>query len=676
MKFSYNWLKDLCGFEMRAFELSEKLSDAGFCVESCEPRNDDWLLDVEVTPNRADCLSHLGLAREVAAVTGGEVERPTPPTLPDATEPPEGVTALEVTAPELCPRYTALAMKDIQVGPSPQWMQDRLNLCGIRPVNNVVDITNYVLLETGQPLHAFDLEKLDNREIIVRRARDGETMTAIDGTECELRDWMCVIADAKNPVAIAGVMGGLDSEIGETTDELLLESARFDPVSVRRTARTLGLSSDSSYRFERGVDPELQPMASRRAAELISDLCGGTIVPGFSDIRSDSPETPEVTLRLDRLRLVLGVEVPRDLIVQIFRALELEITERTEERFIVRIPTWRDDLRREVDLIEEVARVYGYYRIGETTSIPVRPVRISDRERSERRTRRLLAGQGFHEAMSSSLVEADKLQQAQPWTDSDPLALCNPISRQKTHLRLSNMPALLETKKFNQARGQNEVDLFELGTIYVPQGSPDDELPDEKLTLTVLTDREEGFFVLKGLLLNLLDELGIDERPEERIGADGPFEEGRCLSFMLSDEPLGCVGILEEATAEEMDLENRPALMELDFEVLVEHCRFDRPYTAIPRYPSSHRDLAIVVDEKVKWAQVEECVQDASPEFLESVDFFDIYRGEQLPEGHKSVAFSLTFCSSERTLTNEEVDAAQQRIVDALKDELEATLRG
>ena len=676
MKFSYNWLKDLCGFDMRAFELSEKLSDAGFCVESCEPRNDDWLFDVEVTPNRADCLSHLGLAREVAAVTGGTVDRPDPGSLPEKGGSPEGVTSVEVEAPDLCPRYTALAIRDVQIGPSPQWMQDRLNLCGIRPVNNVVDITNYVMLEMGQPLHAFDLHELDNHQIIVRRARDGEAMTAIDGTECELRDWMCVIADASRPVAIAGVMGGLESEISNTTTDLLLESARFDPVSVRRTARTLRLSSDSSYRFERGVDSEIQPLASRRAASLIAELCGGTIVPGFSDIRSDSPETPEVTLRLDRVNLVLGVEVPPDRIVEYFRGLELDITNRSEESITVRVPTWREDLRREIDLIEEVARIYGYHKIGETTSIPVRPVRMSDRERSERRARRLLAGQGFHETMTSSLVEADELQQAQPWTNSEPLALSNPISRQKTHLRLSNMPGLLGTKKFNQARDQAEVDLFELGTIYVPQGSPDDRLPDEKLSLAVLTDRENGFFVLKGLLLNLLDELGIDEHAGEEIGAGGPFEEGRSLTFTLGDELLGCVGVLDDSVADDLDLEHRPALMELDFGVLVEHCRFDRPYEPVPRYPSSHRDLAVVLDEEVKWADIEKCVQDAAPEFLETVDFFDIYRGEQLPEGHKSVAFSLTFCSPERTLTNEEVDEAQQEIVEALKEELGATLRG
>ena len=676
MKFSYNWLKDLCGFEMRAFELSEKLSDAGFCVESCEPRDDDWLLDVEVTPNRADCLSHLGLAREVAAVTGGEVHRPDPGPLPQEGRPPDGVTAVEVTAPALCPRYTALTIKDIQVAPSPQWMQDRLNLCGIRPVNNVVDTTNYVMLEMGQPLHAFDLHELDNHQIIVRRAEDGETMTAIDGTECELRDWMCVIADASRPVAIAGVMGGLESEISDTTTDLLLESARFDPVSVRRTARRLRLSSDSSYRFERGVDSELQPLASRRAATLIAELCGGTIAPGFSDIRADSPETPEVTLRLDRVSLVLGVEVPSDRIVQMFRALELDITDRSEKSITVRVPTWRDDLRREIDLIEEVARVYGYYKIGETTSIPVRPVRMSDRERSERRARRLLAGQGFHEAMTSSLVEDDDLQQAQPWTDSEPLALSNPISRQKTHLRLSNMPGLLATKKFNQARDQSEVDLFELGTIYVPQGSPDDQLPDEKLGLAVLTDREDGFFVLKGLLLNLLDELGIDEQPEEQIGAEGPFHEGQSLKWVLDGKLLGCVGVLDGGVADTLDLENRPALMELDFGVLIEHCRFDRPYEPVPRYPSSRRDLAIVLDEGVKWAEVEGCVRDAAPGFLETVDFFDVYRGEQLPEGQKSVAFSLTFCSPERTLTNEEVDEAQQDIVEALQEELGATLRG
>jgi len=675
MKFSYNWLKEFCDFQISAHDLAENLSKIGFCVETYEPVGDDWVLDVEVTPNRSDCLSHVGLAREVAAVTGRTISYPAVDVPHSETRGCEDLASVSVTAPELCPHYTARVITGVRVGPSPGWMQHRLNTCGIRPINNVVDVTNYVMLESGQPLHAFDLARLAGRTVIVRRARNGERMTAIDGTPCELSEEMCVIADATKPVAVAGVMGGLESEIGESTAEVLLESARFDPVSIRRASRRLGLASESSYRFERSVDPGGPERASRRACQLIVELAGGELAGGLFEYRFDARPRRDVSLRLSRLRLLLGIEVPVGEVRRIFEGLELEIVKQTDERITVTVPSWRRDLEREIDLIEEVARILGYDRIQETTEIPVRPVVLSRLERFTRSTRRLLAGEGFFEVMTGSLVTASALQAAQPWSEAPPLELRNPVSSQKTHLRLTNMPGLLAVKSFNAAHGTPQVNLFELGKVYLPRASGTDPLPEEKTCLSLLSDDPHGFLLLKGTLENLLEASHAKGGLEELPGSRGPFEPSESLTLKLDGALLGCLGRASKEAAEQFDLENRPAMMEIDFELLAARCRFDAPYCTVPQYPASRRDLAVVVSEEVRWADLKRCILQSAPAFLESVEFFDVYRGKQVPPGRKSVAFSLTFRSPQRTLTREEVDSAQDQCLDALKKELGATLR-
>ncbi|MDP6107295.1 MAG: phenylalanine--tRNA ligase subunit beta, partial [Candidatus Brocadiia bacterium] len=326
MKVSYNWLKDYCAFDLAANELAEGLSQAGLNVETYEPVGDDHMLDVEVTTNRPDCLSHVGLAREMAALTGTRVAHP-PAEVAEDGELQFGVlSSVRVTCKDQCPHYTARLIRGVRVGPSPEWLQKRLETCGVRPVNNVVDVTNYVLLETGQPLHAFDMARLDGGRIVVRRPRKGEKITTIDGTECELAPDMCLIADASKPVAVGGVMGGLGSEISESTTDVLLESARFAPANIRRTARALRLSSESSYRFERGVDPEGVEHASRRAARLILELAGGRLASGLGEVRAGRTPKRTVTMRYARMALVLGLEVKPDEVLRIFEGLELEIT--------------------------------------------------------------------------------------------------------------------------------------------------------------------------------------------------------------------------------------------------------------------------------------------------------------------------------------------------------------
>jgi len=673
MKASYNWLKDYCDPGLEPRELAERLSHAGVSVAGIEQQGNDYVLDVEAKSNRPDCLCHIGIAREIGALAGRKARVPEVCVEEDPERSFAERASVEVRAPELCPHYTARLIAGVRVAPSPAWLQERLAACGLRPVNNVVDATNYVMLECGQPLHAFDFARIGGGRVIVRRALAGEVLVTLDGTEHELSGEECVIADRSKPIALAGVMGGAESEISEATSDVLLESARFDPANNRRTARRHAMSSESSYRYQRGVDPEITDWASRRVCQLIVELAGGSVLKGSADLRADKTLTPEVALRFARLALVLGIEVPRAEASRILSSLELQVVREDEAAITVRVPSWRGDLRREIDLIEEVARIYGYDKINDTTRMAVRPTTPALSEVAERKARRALAGQGFTEVMNYSLVTPGPLQRAQPWHDGEPIAVRNPVTVERTHLRLTNMAGLVLLKRFNADRGTPRVNLFELGRVFIPK--PGAAAPEEELCLTLLSDDDDGFRRLKGVLANLLDELGVEAAPEEIPGGKGPFAPGESIELRLGGRLLGCAGVLAAKTAEELELKNRPALMELDFRVLAELCRLDRPYRAVPLYPATSRDLAIVVAEEVLWAQISGCIRRSAPEVLESIELFDVYRGKPVPEGRKSVAFSLTFRRQDGTITAAEAEEARSTILAALGRELGAVLR-
>jgi len=673
MKASYQWLKDYCAFDLPAHELSARLSHSGLNVDTFEPRGEDWMLDVEVKSNRPDCLCHLGIAREAAAITGAPWRRPDFELIEAGPPAFEDRASVRVDAPDLCPHYTARVIAGVRVGPSPAWLQQRLEVCGIRPINNVVDATNYVMLECGQPLHAFDLARLDGAAVIVRRAAAGETITLIDGSRVELTGQECVIADRTRPVALAGVMGGLESEISDATVDVLLESARFDPRNNRRTARRHGLSSDSSYRYQRGIDPEITAWASRRACALIMELAGGQLLSGSAQLRFDTAETPEVTLRAARTRLLLGIELPTETAARILSGLGIDVLARDGRQVTVRIPSWRSDLSREIDLIEEVARIHGYDRIAETTSMPVRPSAPDPSRTAERRARLLLAGQGFTEAMTYTLIAPDPVQRAQPWSVAEPIAVRNPVTNERSHLRQTTMANLLGVKAFNAAHGTPAVDLFELGRVHL--GQPDQELPREMTALAVLTDRDDGLRVLKGVLANLCDELGLQEDIEEEAGGRGPFDAEECVQFRLNGSLLGVAGVVSRAIADRLDLNTRPALMEIDLRLLTDNAHLARAYRPIPTYPATRRDLAVVVADNVRWADVRRCVEAARPDVLEAVDYLSTYRGEAIPAGHKSLALALTLRCADRTITAAEAEQARDVVLHALSDRLGARLR-
>ncbi len=669
MKATYSWLKEYCPAPLSAEEAADRLTMSGLEVEELRPTAGDHFFEVEVTTNRPDLLGVIGIARELSALTGTELKMP--PTDFEEGESVDGMAAVEVQDAELCPRYTARVITGVKVGPSPAWLVERLESIGLRSVNNVVDVTNFVLMECGQPLHAFDLEKLRDRKVVVRRAADGETMLAIDGRSYDLNSEMLVIAGSSRPVAVAGVMGGLETEVSESTTSVLLESAEFESTSVRRTSRVLGLSSDSSYRFERGVDPEGVEWASRRAARLIRETAGGEIARGVIDVRAVPFEPRDVGMRISRLNALIGRQIPAEDSRKILKGLGFAVRSGCDERLIVTVPSHRNDVTREVDLIEEVARIYGYDKVPARTTLHVTVGRKSTFEVAADKAGDILTGLGFCEVVTNSFADAETSALASPWTDDEAISFSNPVRSHECFLRRMLLPSLLAVKNTNQARGTPRVEIFEIGTAYLPRSG--EKLPEEQTCLAVL--EEDGFFELKGVLdvlaASFLLESAVSWRPLEFDF----FESGRAAELMLDGERLAVMGEVSRVMAERYDLSNQPFAAEVNFDLLVRKCGLDRVYKPFPVFPSVMRDLAVIVGEEVAWSSIVGCVEKAAPEVLQSVQFFDIYRGKQVASGKKSIAFSLTFQAADRTLTGAEVDVAVENVVQALKAELGADLR-
>ncbi|NOZ19579.1 MAG: phenylalanine--tRNA ligase subunit beta [Planctomycetes bacterium] len=671
MKVSFNWLKEYCKFDLSPEQAAGRLTMAGAEVEEITPVGDDYCFDIEVTSNRPDLLSHIGVARELAALTGIPLDLPSVEYESDP-ESVEDITEVTVEDPDLCPRYTARVIRGVKIGPAPAWMTARLEAIGLRPVNNVVDITNYVLMETGQPLHAFDMNRLEGPKIIVRRARSGEPITAIDGSRHELTNDMLVIADAKRPVAVAGVMGGIDSEVGDSTVDILLESALFDPPNNRRTSRKLKLESDSSYRFERGVDPDLADWASRRATALIQQLAGGEVAEGVIDVRVAPYEPKTVTMRIDRFNLLIGAEITEDESARILSALGFEIKEQSGGKLTVAVPSFRaNDVYREVDLIEEVARVHGYDRIPETTTMPIALSKKSRQEIVEDLTRQVMVGMGYSEAVSFAITDPKRAEQLCLWSDAPGLAIANPMVRDYSVMRRSLLPGLLQIKQTNERQGVRQCSLFELSQVYLSKAG--EKLPEERSCLALISDGE--LRDVKGAVEEILEQVGLlDSCTFGPTGVDF-FDPNSRLQMELNGQIVGYLGRISKTVAADFDLAAPCCTAELDFNTLAAQASLDRKYAKLPTYPAVDRDLAIIVDEAVTWADVRDAISGMEIGLLTSIDFFDLYRGKPVPEGRKSVAFSLTFRSDERTLTGEEVNKSVESIVSLLKDRFSAELR-
>jgi phenylalanyl-tRNA synthetase beta chain len=668
---SWNWLAQYVTLDMPADALAERLALSGLNHEGTEEVGGDLAIDLEVTSNRADCLSHLGVAREVAVLHGRELVVPDPRPV-ERGEPVGALTSVEVEAPALCPLFTARVVSGVKVGESPWWMRRRLETLGVRPVSNVVDITNYVMFECGQPLHAYDLDRLSGRRLVVRAARPGETLRAINGKVYELTPEMLVIADAERPVGLAGVMGGLDTEIGDGTSNVLIEAALFDAVSVRRTARALGLHSPSSFRFERGLDPERTEWASRRCAELIVELAGGTLHPGVIAVGDGRRERPAVTLRFEQVRRVLGIDVERDEAVRILKSLGLECTGREAGHATFRPPSWRPDLEREIDLIEEVARVHGYEHIPEDRPVPLIRSARGRRERVEAEVRATLAGLGIDEAYTFSLV-AEPLDAPIGGDATRPSLKIDHSSRKKeTALRQSLVPSLLAARAYNEAHGNADAGLFEIATVYLPRGEA--ELPDQPTRLGIVAGGD--FAAIKGMVEALLERLHVTA-PLEAAPLDAAFfRSGHAAGLTLDGVPLGWVGVVSDEWLERLDLREACAAAELEFDQLVERADLVPAYRHLPAHPAVIRDLSLVVDCTLPWAELAAAARAAAGPNLEAVTYLDTFTGGNLPPDAQSVHFGLRFRHPERTLTGEEVERSVAAVVEACRTRFGATLRG
>jgi len=670
---SKNWLADYVAPPDSVEQLTDRLTMSGLNLESVEPVANDVAIDLEVTSNRPDCLGHIGVAREVAVLFDRELK------IPAANVPESGgqcadATSVNIDCPDLCHEYHARLISGIKIGPSPGWLRDHLQTVGINSVNNVVDVTNYVMLECGQPLHAFDFEKLNGGRIHVRAANKGEKIRAIDQRDYELPEGACVIADASEPVAVAGVMGGLDSEISDGTTSVLIEVASFDPISVRSTARTLKLHSPSSFRFERRVNRRNMDWASRRCCELILQVAGGTLLQG-SVVAGDAlpAQNDPVTLRYGQVARILGIDIPADECRTILTGLGLECVRQDETSADFIPPAWRLDLTRECDLIEEVARIHGYESIPDDATLPVVATTRTRREEAGDRIRTHLTACGFFEALTLSFVSEKEQQLVRPHGDHPVVAVNHSTRSVENQLRQSLIPSLLVCRRQNERNGTPNAELFEIARVYLSAGDGRAERDAEPLMTGIVSGRP--FAGLKGVIESLIQDL-VPTSVLESVPADVPgFAAGRAAQLLLNGVSLGVVGELDRAAIEALDLQSNASAAELNTMLLEDLFEPHRHSVPPPRFPGIDRDLNFVLAESVPWSDLEKTVRRAAGPLLRETAFGGQYRGSQLEASRKSYVLSVRFQSDDRTLTAEEVDAAVGNIVSACEEKLEARLR-
>ena len=668
MKISLNWLKDYVQITESPQQISEIMSNLGFTTESIEKFGDDTVIDFEITSNRGDCLSHIGIAREIAAATGRELKLPKIEY--ETVKKDVGkLVSVEISAPSLCGRYTARIIEGVKVGPSPAWMSARLEVIGLRSVNNVVDATNYAMMETGQPPHAFDYDKNKGAKIIVRKANKGEKLVSIDGTECPLEPDMLIIADAQRPVAIAGVMGGIETEVSNSTKNILLEDASFSPLNVRTTSRKLTLPSEAAYRFGRTVDIQKIDWASQRTSQLIVKVAGGKIVEGVVDAWPVKPQQQKVDLRLSRLNKLLGVEVPAQKAFDILNALKFEPEREDADRITCVVPTWRADVSREIDLIEEIARVYGYNNIGVRGKISIEIVPVDKRQRIVCCAADYLNGCGFYEAITTSFSD-EKNAKLITGKGADGHLVVQDISRRtENFLRISLIGSLLNVVRHNYNVGNKNIRIYEIADVFKRL---EDGNHVEHTGLSLVCDNE--FRVLKGAICGLIKTISRDSdivfKPAQLHWAKAGAE------ILVNDISVGSAGVLSNEVIAGFDIKaNQICAAELNFDRLLEFKSQAVKMKPLPKFPAIIRDLSLIVDEQVQWVQLEQVIRSSAPQELEEIKFEGIYRGKPIPAGKKSVTVSLRFRDEDGTLKHETVDSWESRIVSSLSSAAGAEIR-
>lgn len=684
MKVSFEWLKDFVDVQASAQEVAHRLTMAGLEIEGMEAAGDDVVFEVNVTPNRPDCLSILGIAREVAAVFGLSLK------MPD-TDVKGVVTASNVTVeildPDLCNRYTGRSISGVSICDSPQWLKERLEKCGIRSLNNnVVDITNYVLLELGHPLHGFDEDKLVGKKIRVAKAGNNKSITTLDGAERKLSPDMLLIWDGKDPVAIAGVMGGGGSSVASGTTNIFLESAYFEPASVRRTSKSLGLKTESSYRFERGTDIIFLQNALNRAALLIEQTGGGKIHEMVDAYPVRYVEKP-VQISYDRINSLLGAELKKAEILQTLRSVGVR-TEDQGEKCVAFPPPYRRDIREYYDVLEEVARIYGFDRIP--AKIPKTSLSegvLNSKEINVSRIKESIRKTGFTEVINYSFMNETDLELLSiPAGDlrRHHIKVMNPLRQEDSLMRTTLLPSLLNNFRYNLSRGIRDIRLFELSKVFIDEGG---QLPKEKLMLggiffrenlpSVWKDETPSFFVAKGTVDSIFDDMKIKGYSYEPSG-EVFLHRGKSADIVMDDLRIGFIGELAPVVAEKLDLKiNKPEIVvfELDLDKFLSLAPDKLTYVQIPRYPAVERDIAIVLDEGISSAKVMKELNAYKSGFIEGVEIFDHYKGKNIPQGKKSLAYRITYRASDRTLTDGEVEEVHAHLVDYILEKTGGQLR-
>ena len=687
MLISYNWLRELTSTTRTARELRDRLTMVGLAVDAVDQHQHDAVLDVEVPSNRPDCLSHIGIAREVTVIDSGTL------TLPKRTNPPsEGsaasLTSVEINDIELCPRYAARLIRGVKIGPSPDWLVGRLETIGQRSINNVADITNYVLHETGQPLHAFDFAKLSERRIVVRRAMANERLKTLDGVERQLTNEMLVIADAEKPVALAGIMGGEDSEISERTTEVLIESAYFNPDSVRRTARSLGMDTEASRRFERGADCDGVVRAQQRCVDLICEVAGGVATTDAIDVYPNPISQRMVQLRPERVKALTSISAERSEMKRILIGLGFQAVDAPAGEMGFKVPTWRIDVEQEEDLVEEVARHVGYDKIASELPPSASSGEYQPNEMKLRSLRRTLTGLGLDEAINFSFTEETEEFESIVSVQGPALKqpkLANPIIEDAACMRSTLLPGLLASVRRNMNHGQRDVRLFEVGRVFFELG--DGELPEETMALSMVMTggaKEEGravaerdldFFDLKGILDAAVDSMNLEPLLYSKTEVKH-LRSGQAASLSLVDGlRIGSAGRLADSVAAHYKFRQPIFVVELDLAGLLTGPERLVHYTPLPRYPSVQRDISLLVDRGVQFNDLLRAIRDEEIRECRQALLVGTYEGVNIPADKRSITLRLEYRSDERTLTDEEVEEHHAKLTSSLLEKFSAEQR-
>ena len=685
MYISYNWLRELTNTTLSPQKLRDRLTMVGLAIDAVDSHDGDSVLDVEVPSNRPDCLSHVGVAREVTVIERKELRLPKPQSVKSEGRSAD-LTSVEISDPDLCPRYAARLVRGVKIGPSPDWLATRLEAIGQRPINNVADITNYVLHEVGQPLHAFDFHKLSGRRIVVRRAAAGEKLRTLDGFDRELTNEMLVIADAEKPVALAGIMGGEDSEISNSTTDVLIESAYFDPNSIRRTARRLGMDTEASRRFERGADRENVLRAQTRCVELICELAGGVATEDAIDVYPQ-PFVPRVVeFRPDRVEGLTSLKVERDEMVRILAGLGFKSDYLLLEKFTAEVPSWRVDVDQEEDLVEEIARHSGYDKIASELPPSSIPGEYQPSEMKQRSLRRALNASGFDEAITFSFITHEEQFALIPsLNEQAQTELKNPIIEDATWMRSSLLPGLLNSLRHNFNHGIRDVRLFEIGRVFGV--SMDGELPEEPLALAMVAtgaaveenkaqaDRELDFFDLKGALEAAVDWMNLSP-PVFTSTSAKHLRSGQAAVIKRADGvEIGTIGRLAEVVASAYKFRQPVYVMELDLGSLLSGPQRGIQYSPLPRYPSVMRDISLLLNRTVSLDAILSAVRNQRVADCRNVMLVGTFAGANIPPSKRSVTLRLEYRSDERTLRDEEVEERHSQLTSSLLETFGAEQR-